>query len=99
MLSQTSLYGRTTIEPEQVTLRYGAGQAPSSSAAPSKYMNRADRETTDTAKASFAHSGQSRQRIPRPFYQATEEDARNVSEVAQANLNYYIRDTNAAHGL
>jgi hypothetical protein len=99
MLSQQSLYGRTTIEPDQVTLRYGTGQPPSGSAAPSGYSSKADRETPDTLKASLAHSGQSRQRIQRPFYEATREDAENVSATAQENLNEYIRETNQARGL
>jgi hypothetical protein len=99
MLSQQSLYGRTTIEPDQVTLRYGTGQAPSGSAAPSGHLSDQDRETPDTLKASLAHSGQSKKRVQRPFYAAAQEDAENVSAVCQENLNDYIRETNAAHGV
>jgi hypothetical protein len=99
MLSQQSLYGRTRIEPDQVTLVYGTGQPPSGSAAPSGYSSKADRETPDVLKASLAHSGQGRKGIRRPFYEATREDAENVSAVAQENLNEYIRETNQARGL
>jgi hypothetical protein len=93
MLSQTSLYGRTTIEPEQVTLRYGTDATPAGSAAPSGTISDADKAVTDTQKASWAHSGQSQQQVVRAFYAATEEDARNVSACAQTNLNQYIRES------
>jgi hypothetical protein len=93
MTSQESLYGRTTIEPEVVTLRYGTGQPPSSSRAPTGYMSKSDRATTDEAKAMHAHSA------GRGFYGLGAGDGENVTKVAQENVNELIVATNAANGV
>ncbi len=99
MLSQTSLYGRTRIEPDQVTLVYGTDTTPVGSAAPSGYLSKSDKSITDTEKAKYAHEGQSAKRVKRGFYGFTEEDRTNVINVAQNSLNDLIRETNQRNGV
>ena len=74
MTSQKSLYGHTTIEPYLITMVYGTDTPPDRSAAPTGYMSKEDKKTTDTEKAYYAHTGQSRKRIKRSFYAATAGD-------------------------
>lgn len=88
MLSQESLYGRTRIEPEAVTLVYGTGSPPSSSGAPTGYMSKGDAKTPDTIKAALAHSSN------RDFYRANDDDAKNVTAVLQETVNQMIRSCN-----
>lgn len=98
MTSFVSLYGRTTIAPDEVVLRYGTGEPPDSSAAPSGHMSDADRARTDVEKAAYAHAGQSRKGIKRPFYGVGQGDPENVAKVAQDNLNEMIKEHNSGHG-
>lgn len=88
MLSQTSLYGQTTIQPTVVTMRYGTGTPPSRSAAPTGYLSDADRRVTDTAKAQYNSP-------KRPFYEIDSEDAKAVVEECQEFVNRYIIMSNS----
>jgi len=90
MTSQASLYGRTEINTHDLIMRYGTNTVPSRSYAPTGYLSKQDTEVTDTQKAYFAHTGQSRKRIVRSFYGANETDVRNVTELVQENMNEYI---------
>lgn len=101
MLSPVSLYGRTTIEPKQVTMIYGTNTPPTRAAygTPEPKLLERDQKVTDTFKAYLAHTGQSRQRIVRPFYQLDSGDGQAISELCQANLNDMIREENAKRGL
>lgn len=97
MLSEKSLTGRSTIEPKQVTMIYGVDAPPDGTwtGAP---LTEQDKKITDVKKAYFAHTGQSVHHIKRPFYQLTETDGKEISELCQKNLNDMIRETNAANG-
>jgi len=97
MLSQLSLYGRTTIEPQLVTMKYGLDQPPTqtNTGVP---LAKADEKRTDVQKAYYAHTGQSRKKVLRPFYEVDESDAQAVVELCQDNLNKYIIETNAKNG-
>jgi hypothetical protein len=99
MLSKASLFGRTTIAPQEVTMRYGTDTPPSGSAAPSGYISDHDRYVTDTEKASFPHSGQSRRQVKRPFYELDDEITRQVLDVCRENLDSYIWETNQRNGV
>lgn len=92
MTSQQSLYGKTEIGQYEITMKYGTGEAPSRSAAPTGYLSKQDAETTDIEKAVFAHTGQSEHKILRPFYGVNEKDRKDIVELMQENLNDYIRD-------
>lgn len=87
LLSQVSLYGKTTIEPRVVTLVYGTDEPPSNSAAPTGYMSDADESVTDTEKAQYAHIK------GRGFYGWAAEDKTNVIAVCQENLDGYIKES------
>jgi hypothetical protein len=100
MLSQKSLYGRTKIESKQVTMTYGTDTPPDRATFgnPTAKQFAQDQKVTDVQKAHFAHTGQSKQKIVRPFYQLIDDDADKIVELCQENLNGLIRDTNAANG-
>ena len=98
MLSQTSLFGdKTRIEKHLVTLRYGTDQPPSRSASPNGFISDADRKVTDTQKAEWAHTGGKHGHV-RGFYGAGDGDAEALCEVAQENLNDYIRESPYGRG-
>jgi hypothetical protein len=71
MLSKESLWGRTKIEPKQVTLTYGTDTPPirATFGNPDPKLLARDQKVTDTFKAYLAHTGQSHKQIVRPFYQ------------------------------
>jgi hypothetical protein len=91
MTSQLSLFGRTQIARREITMIMGLDKPPVRSAAPTGHISKQDKNITDTAKAYFAHTGQSRQKIQRRFYAATSGDAVVVVELVQKNMNQYIR--------
>jgi hypothetical protein len=76
MLSQKSLYGRTKIESKEITMIYGTGDPPDRALAetPTEKQLKADKKVTDVQKAYFAHTGQSKHKIKRPFYELDESD-------------------------
>jgi hypothetical protein len=86
MLSEPSLYGKTRIEPEQVTLIYGEDKPPSQSHSPTGYLSPGDAKVTDVQKAQFAHAA------GRGFYGIGEGDPENVSKVGQAAVDHWIRE-------
>lgn len=88
MLSQQSLYGKTTIEPFRVTLRYGEDTPPSNSKSPTGYISDQDKSVTDVQKATWAHEQ------GRGFYAATGEDRHNVVGMLQKDLDGYVRERN-----
>lgn len=100
MLSHQSLFGRTKIDPEQVTMIYGLDEPPvrATFGTPTEKQFEQDRKVTDVQKAYFAHTGQSKHRIKRPFYAVDESDGRAVVELCQENLNRLIVETNAGNG-
>jgi hypothetical protein len=90
MLSAQSLSGdQTTIEPELITMRYGTGRPPSGGA--TSVILEADRQQTDVEKATFAHAGQSRRRIRRPFYEQDAEISEKVIRETAEGLDRYIQ--------
>jgi hypothetical protein len=92
--NRQSLFGKTTIEPQLVTLRYGTGEIATRTSAPTGYFPEADQKKTDIEKAFFAHHGQSMHKVRRPFYEINDSDAVAVDELCQYNLNNMIRETN-----
>jgi hypothetical protein len=100
MLSQKSIRGRSTIEEREITMIYGTGEPPASATfgSPAPELLERDRKVTDVQKAYFAHTGQTKQLIKRPFYEVDESDGVAVSQLCQENLNDLIRETNALNG-
>lgn len=101
MLSQTSLYGRTKIEPKIITLIYGTDTPPvrSQGGSPTPAMFARDQKVTDVFKAYLAHTGQSQKRIVRPFYRLEDDDGIAIRDLCVENLTAYVNATNAAHGI
>jgi hypothetical protein len=95
MLSQPSLFGRTTVEAYLITMRYGTGEVAdrTTTGVP---LAKADTKRTDIEKAYFAHTGQSVHKIKRPFYEVDESDGTAVVEFLQQKLDAYIEATNTA---
>jgi hypothetical protein len=101
MLSQLSMEGRSTIEAKQVTMIYGINKPPVTAPAfgnPDPKLLARDQKVTDTFKAYLAHTGQSRKKIVRPFYQLIDDDGIAISELCQENLNKLITETNQKNG-
>jgi hypothetical protein len=100
MLSLLSMKGRSTVESKQVTMIYGTDTPPTRATFgnPDPKLLARDQKVTDVQKAYFAHTGQSKKKIVRPFYQLIDDDAEAIVELCQENLNDLIRDTNAANG-
>jgi hypothetical protein len=94
MLSQKSLYGRTTIDSRKVTMIYGTGDPPDREVF-GRAVAPAGEKRTDIEKAYIAHTGQSIHKIKRPIYEVGASDGAAVSELCQQNLNDLIRETNA----
>lgn len=88
MLSAASLYGKTTIEPEVVTLRYGTDQPPGQSYAPTGHLGDDDAKVTDTQKATWAHQQ------GRAFYGLGQGDPEAVHAVCQEAVGEMIREAN-----
>jgi len=80
MLSRESLKGQATIDKETVEWGYGTGTVSV------KAKTKQDREVTDIEKAYFAHHGQSRKRIERPFFSLDDVDADNVVLVVESGI-------------
>src|SRR5262249_31679475 len=88
MLSQQSLIGRTQVEADQITMVYGTGMAANRSATGQGFDSRRD-DATDVEKARFAHEGQSRRKVQRPFYELDETISQAVKEeIAEALQDY-----------
>jgi hypothetical protein len=85
MLSQESLYGRTTVSRDAVRLVYGTGQPPTVSKAPTGHLSDQDRGVTDVEKAAFAHAQ------GRSFYGMNAEDEANVTAVFLEAVDRHIR--------
>jgi len=100
MLSRLSMEGRSTVEAKQVTMIYGIDQPPTAAAfgSPDAKLLARDQKVTDVQKAYFAHTGQSKKKIVRPFYQLIDDDGKAIVELCQENLNGLIRETNQANG-
>jgi hypothetical protein len=100
MLSQQSLRGRSTVEPHLVTMIYGTDTVPDRAVfgTPTENEFAQDQKVTDVQKAYFAHTGQSKQRIVRPFYALIDEDGAAIAELCQESLNDLIRETNTRNG-
>jgi len=100
MLSHTSLFGRTRIMAHEIEMVYGVDAAPARGYSPTGLLSVADEKVTDTQKAAFAHSGQSRKRIKRPFYELDDTIREAVVvDVVQPWCNAYIVDTNQLNGV
>jgi hypothetical protein len=96
MLSAKSLMGTTIVEAYLITMRYGVGEPPDRTGT-GVPLAKADTKRTDIEKAYYAHTGQSKKKIKRPFYEVDEADGIAVVELCQKNLNAYIEATNAGH--
>ena len=95
MLSILSLRGNfTTIEPELITMRYGTGEITSRSDSPNGYLDKQDQKKTDIQKAVYAHTGQSKHRIKRPFYELDDAISDQVLKMAGDLLAEHIREHN-----
>jgi hypothetical protein len=95
MLSQLSLYGRTTIEPELVLLTYGTDTATAGAVFGGEHTEKdlaRDRKRTDTEKAYFAHTGQSIHKIKRPFYEMDEIISADVQKIVEESLADYLSE-------
>ncbi len=92
MLSQVSLFGRTEIGEDTITMRYGVDAPPDTSKAPTGHISKGDNGVTDVDKATYA------QQQGRGFYGSNEEDRANVIGVCQENLNEMIREHNQGNG-
>ena len=70
--------GRTTIEPDQVTMIYGTGDPPAraSFGSPTEKRFARAQKRTDIEKGYYAHTGQSKHKIKRPFYQNSTRTSR-----------------------
>ncbi|MHB8359796.1 MAG: hypothetical protein ACYDCP_09925 [Thermoplasmataceae archaeon] len=91
MLSQLSLFGRTTIEPRLITLRYGIDAPPDRSTSPNGFFDReTDGKVTDLQKAEWAHT-QTPDKPARRFYDFGAGDAEALADVARESLHAYIR--------
>jgi hypothetical protein len=98
MLSQTSLFGRTTIEPRLITMIYGVDAPPDRSASPNGFFDpETDGKITDVEKAELAHKAGGN-RPARPFYGPGEGDLEALCEVARENLHGYIRTSPYSQG-
>ena len=98
MLSQLSLFGRTRIEPRQITLIYGIEAAPTRSASPNGHLNlETDGKVTDVQKATWAHGGE-KGKPARPFYGVGDGDAEALCAVAREALHEYIRSSPYSQG-
>jgi hypothetical protein len=106
MLSQSSLYGQTTIEPELVTMRYGIGAVPTRTSTGAelprhtrgKHAGEQIDDLTDIEKAYFAHTGQGPNGVKRPFYELDEVISADVQRVIAENLERHIADQNRRYG-
>jgi hypothetical protein len=94
MLSRISLFGRTRVEPQLVTMVYGINKPPWESAAPTGYIDDEDLEVTDTEKGFWAHDGQSQLKIKRRFYEINKDDVAAVVKLCQDSLDEMIREFN-----
>jgi hypothetical protein len=94
MLSQKSLIGQTTIEPELVTMIYGVNTPPDKTKTGVK-LAPADERVTDVEKAYYAHTGQSKQKILRPFYELDDTIATDVIKIVGDALNDHVREANS----
>lgn len=86
MLSYVSIYGRTTIAPDVVTLTYGLDKPPDASRSPTGYKDDRDDAVTDVQKATWAHQQS------RGFYGLGAGDPENVSKTGQAAIDLMIRE-------
>jgi len=99
MLSEQSMVGkRTKITEDLITMYYGNNDAPKTSYGGTSYISKQDKQTTDTEKAKWAHQGQSKYRIKRPFYEMDDEIAAAVVKATQEALNEMIAEINAGTG-
>jgi hypothetical protein len=97
LLSNNNMYGRTKIDSREVTHNYGTGDAPDAAVFGGTVTD-ADRKVADVQNAYFAHSGQSKKKVVRRFYQLIAEDGQNIAELCQPYLNDLIRETNGKSG-
>jgi len=89
MLSEVTLKAKTKIEQMSIEIRPGTDEPPTKSYAPTGYLSKQDMAVTDTDKIRFAHT-ETDVKPARRFYAMTLEDARNVRNLCQENLNEYI---------
>jgi hypothetical protein len=73
LLSLQSLIGETTITSDEVSMRYGVGEAPKSGS--TGYISDADKKVTDREKAEYVSD-------ERPFYGLDERIADEVAKAA-----------------
>jgi hypothetical protein len=96
MLSTQSLRGdKTTIQRTEILTVYGTDEPPDRGGSPTRAIAYWDKNGTDTDKAYYAHDGQSKQRIKRPFYELNDEDVEAIVALCQDNLTEMIRETNS----
>jgi hypothetical protein len=90
MLSQASLWGKTEFMSDEIIMRYGTGDPPSRSAAPTQYLSTEDQNITDIEKAYFATNVHDR-----PFYEIDDEIEEAVLEEMADALSEYIQTEGA----
>ena len=76
---------RSTVEAKQVTMIYGTDTPyrPERLSERRPEAARAGPESHRLQKAYFAHTGQSKKKIVRPFYQLIDDDAAAIVELCQ----------------
>jgi hypothetical protein len=84
MLSLTSVLGEVDVTADEVTLRYGIGEAPTSSS--TGFISEADKRVTDRDKAGWFTEG------GRPFYALDETINTEVAEHAGEALGTHLRE-------
>ena len=90
MLSLESLLGEVDVSGDEVTIRYGTGQAPERSSA-SSYISESDKSITDIEKAFFiTNSGGKRV----TFYKAGAAGREAVAEVLREAVSRAIQEEN-----
>jgi hypothetical protein len=84
MLSEQSMLGGTVVGPEQVEMKYGTGNAPTS-AATGAALSKQDEQITDVEKAFFCSK-------TRPFYALDVTTIDEMTAEAQESLDDYCKE-------
>jgi hypothetical protein len=88
MISLPSLLGNVIIEPDTVTMNYGAGNPPRESMS-SNYLSKGDKSVTDRKKAGWFTEKKG------PFFAYDDKIADEVREYVAAELAIFIGELNA----
>lgn len=87
MLSQSSVEGEQALsgDARELTWTYGKGTTPTNG------RTARDRATTDREKAHYAHEGQSKMGVVRPFFGLAPEDEMDASDLTEEALDRHLK--------